>query len=311
MNLKAPLTVSVEVTSYCNLNCMYCYAHPISGGHMPKDTFFNLTNKLLDWGVLRIHLSGGEPFMHPDIFEILKYFNKRQIDPALATNGVGFSEDMIKKYSQIFQNDSLRRIQVSLDSHIEKIHNLVRGHFKETMRSINLLIKNKIDITIGTVVHKQNLSYVKKMIKHFYPDIKSYHFMNVMPCRRVLDNADFLMVPDIQLDDFYGQLHSEIKKEYPDVILNSPFLEFNCIEADESIECDRCLAGFTRMAITPDLKVLPCPISRSVIMGDLKADNLASIWNSVKSKEIRLNNVPPCSPNFYSPVTQKQLIAFS
>ncbi|MBU4502157.1 MAG: radical SAM protein, partial [Nanoarchaeota archaeon] len=280
MDLKSPLVVSLEITSSCNLNCLYCYADPICGGHMHKLVFFDLIDSLLKQGVFKIHLSGGEPFLHPDIFEILKFSDDRQIDPALSTNGVVLNKQMIEKYSQVFTNAALRRIQISLDSHIEKIHNLTRGFFKEIMHNIELLIENKIDITIGIVVHKQNLPNISDMINYFYPDIKSYHLMNVMPCKRVIDNADFLVVSRKELDSFYRQLHLEVKNKYPGIILNSPFSEFDCIEAEESIECERCFAGYTRIAITPDLKVLPCPISRNVIMGDLNCNNLTDIWKS-------------------------------
>ena len=88
VGIKAPLTVSFQITGKCNLNCLYCYAWPHTNKIVPKEKVLTIIEQLIDYEVFEIIFEGGEPFMHPDFIDILKTcadWGLEQI--GIATNG--------------------------------------------------------------------------------------------------------------------------------------------------------------------------------------------------------------------------------
>jgi len=82
-----PVHVTIELTDKCNLHCEYCYREsgPERGFYLkhPKEVLFKLHSD----GIKIVELSGGEPLLHPDFFEILKTATGLFEHISLLTNG--------------------------------------------------------------------------------------------------------------------------------------------------------------------------------------------------------------------------------
>ena len=86
--LRAPFTVCLWVTDFCNLSCKYCYAKPFSGNIMESHRLLNLIDELVEIGVFDITLAGGEPLLHPEIYNIIEKCTGGGVRTGLLTNGV-------------------------------------------------------------------------------------------------------------------------------------------------------------------------------------------------------------------------------
>jgi radical SAM protein with 4Fe4S-binding SPASM domain len=93
-HLVGPLAVHLEVVAACNLTCVHCFAgtlprhqHPLSVAEMD-----HLFGELAALGSFRLGLTGGEPLLRKDLFEILDAATERGLHPCLTTNALLLTE---------------------------------------------------------------------------------------------------------------------------------------------------------------------------------------------------------------------------
>ena len=175
--LYQPRNVHFDITSRCNSNCIYCISSDLMKNQKElsiKDIVGTI-KQLNDLGMWILTLSGGEPLLRDDIFDILDYTKKQGILVNILTNGLVIDDSISKKLEKY---KLLTKIQVSLDSynpeHHEK-HRGVKGCFKETMQGINSLLKYDINPIISCVVTKINVGDIEKTID----------FLNTIGIKRV------------------------------------------------------------------------------------------------------------------------------
>lgn len=92
--LSAPMDVHLAVTTRCNLQCEGCYtrveerACKQADRDMPLDEARRIIDLLAAMNVFTVALGGGEPLLHPHVFEIARYARDRAIVPNMTTNGL-------------------------------------------------------------------------------------------------------------------------------------------------------------------------------------------------------------------------------
>jgi len=81
--------VAWETTRNCNLSCVHCRAAATSGpytGELDTSASLRLLDQIADTGDPIIILTGGEPLLRPDIFEIAAYGTKKGLRMVMAPN---------------------------------------------------------------------------------------------------------------------------------------------------------------------------------------------------------------------------------
>ena len=126
VKVKHPIeSAHIDITNRCNLSCLHCVND--SGECYPDelttDEIFSLIDTLSRMGVHIMTFSGGEPLMHPDFFEIVKYARKAPMTVHVFTNGTLITEDITKTLKKA----GVSRFYVSVDSITEHIHDKFRG----------------------------------------------------------------------------------------------------------------------------------------------------------------------------------------
>lgn len=173
---KIPLSISeskpnlkevyLEVTNKCNLRCIHCYNS--SGQSLPNELNIHKIKNIVDTsyklGAKSIILSGGDPLLRDECFEILKYAISQNLKVTLITNGTNINDNVAQSLSNLGVN-----VQISLDGASAKTHDKIRGKgaFEASMSGIKHLISyNMIDrLSISMVLMKQNIEDVPKMIQ--------------------------------------------------------------------------------------------------------------------------------------------------
>jgi len=121
-----PVAMTFAVTYKCQCNCVHCSA----GKHF-KENVRELTTKeakkLIDdslaLGISIIALTGGEPLLRKDIFELISHVDKRKAVPILFTNGQFLTDENVEKLAEA----ELYSLFVSIDSPIAEEHDDLRG----------------------------------------------------------------------------------------------------------------------------------------------------------------------------------------
>ena len=88
-----PTTASIEVTAQCNARCEYCYVKDGSFTELSTGRLCAAIDKLSKSGVFHLHLTGGEPFLRPDILTIFSFAIEHGIfHCTLFSNGILLTE---------------------------------------------------------------------------------------------------------------------------------------------------------------------------------------------------------------------------
>ena len=157
-----------EVTQQCNCNCLYCYnvwkeneAYP--KGELSLDAIKILFKKLLDEIKPNfITLSGGEPLLHPDIFNIVNFLHKLGNRVGIATNGTLLNKD---KVSELIKG-GVKYFEISLNSTNPKTYSQLSGnnHLERVRQAILFVKKFKIPLTVSFTITKLNYTDIADVI---------------------------------------------------------------------------------------------------------------------------------------------------
>jgi radical SAM protein with 4Fe4S-binding SPASM domain len=169
--VASPLDVHLELTRRCNGSCQHCFANSIpSESEASEMTFSELESiirQLADLGGTYVRLTGGEPTIRDDFFDIVDVINEEGLDIGLNTNGM-FDE---KTLDGVLSRD-IKEIRVSLDGP-EEINNQIRtpGSYRRVLRTFeniagyNRTADDPADVTMNVVLMRSNQDYIEEMIE--------------------------------------------------------------------------------------------------------------------------------------------------
>ena len=157
-----------EVTPRCNNNCLYCYNVWKENKKYPRGELRLASIKILFKKILTeikptfIVLSGGEPLLHPDIFEIVQFFNRLGSKVGLATNGTLLDEEKVLRLTK----DGVKYFEISLDATYPKTYFQLSGNNQlEKVRQAILSVKKfRIPLTISFTITKSNHTDIADVI---------------------------------------------------------------------------------------------------------------------------------------------------
>lgn len=302
--LRAPFTVCMWLTDFCNLDCAYCYAKPFSGGYMDPERVISLIDEFGDMGVFDMTLAGGEPTLHPKWLEIVKRSVSRGVRVGLLTNGLTLTDRLISE----LEGATTKRnfvVQVSLDSPDPATNDAARGLGARVVQSIERLQKSSLEVQLATVIHRKNYETAHLVIDRFYPDIKRFHFLNLQRTASALKTPD-LLLDEQQTLEFWLRLQRHSQRFPPDLFLPSLRIQMRTlgqVEVDPeaslhgtaSWECNSCSAGWTHVNVTSKFDVLGCDIAKDfTFMGNCLDHSFEAVWHSQAAENVRNAPHPAC-----------------
>ena len=94
---ELPLEIAIEITSRCSLNCIFCERKK-STENIPLESVKNLLDQIKELNIRKARFTGGEPFLHPQLAEIIRYAKDKGFSVGLNTNAtVSFNDNMLKR----------------------------------------------------------------------------------------------------------------------------------------------------------------------------------------------------------------------
>src|SRR5262245_23798931 len=107
-----PLLVQIIPIRRCNIDCGYCNEYDKVSAPVPTETLRRRIDKLADLGTSVVAFSGGEPMLHPDLDELIRYIRQRRMMAGLITNGYF----LVPKRIQALNEAGLDFLQISIDN---------------------------------------------------------------------------------------------------------------------------------------------------------------------------------------------------
>jgi len=150
--------VAWETTRNCNLSCIHCRASATMGpytGELDTQESLRLLDQIARAGNPIVILTGGEPLLRPDIFEIAEYGTAKGLRMVMAPNGTLITGETAKRMATA----GIKRISISLDGVSKENHDAFRGvegAFEGAMKGIRHAKDAGIEFQINTTITKQN-----------------------------------------------------------------------------------------------------------------------------------------------------------
>jgi MoaA/NifB/PqqE/SkfB family radical SAM enzyme len=141
-----PELVILDLLHRCNLSCNICEIRKDKpAGEFSLEEVKDIINQACSWPAKDFALSGGEPLLRDDIFEILDFVMKNKYHIGILSNGVLLSDDYIERLLPYLAGGYLS-LSISLDSLTPAIHDDirgVRGSFEKTSAAFKTLARLK------------------------------------------------------------------------------------------------------------------------------------------------------------------------
>lgn len=267
-----PVSVSVELTNNCNLNCPNCSSG--SGlmtrkrGYMDIGLYRKTIKELSPW-LYNVNLYfQGEPMLHPQFFSFFGDWMK--FDTVVSTNGHFLSEENSEKIVKT----GLKKLIVSLDGIDQKTYSAYR--INGSMKSVIDGLRN---VTHARQIHNSSITIeiqflVNRFNEHQIPMVrqlaKSVSASLSLKSMQITDKED--MATWLPSDRRFRRY--KVKGEGYVI---------------KSILPDRCARLWFNPVITWDGKVVPCCFDKDAeyVLGDLKIDSFREIWNGPKYRMFR------------------------
>lgn len=285
--LSAPLDVQIELTEKCNQKCFHCYnywrySEEIGKNELDTKGFLLIIDKLIKVGINSVTLTGGEPFLRPNLlFSILEYCNKNNIKASINSNAALIKNDDAEKIGGL----GITHMLVSLLG-MEKTHNIITNSdtFKKACRGIIALVSNKIKVSVNMAVSKLNfreLNDVSKIAKDLGAD--TFCATPVIPSHQ--SHKNFLLSGE-ECKQMLRTLLAikdrlKINIDTLEPIARCLFNEEEEYEFVNFFNNRICSAAVTTCVISSKGTVRPC-IHADMEFGNLLYENFFDIWEKMK-----------------------------
>lgn len=284
--------VQLHLTERCNLHCTHCYQSGHKTAELCREEITAVITEISDmlraWSssyqlefAPSLNITGGEPLLRPDLFEILEDLQQREFAVYLLTNGTLINEAKARKLAAL----GVKGVQVSIEGPAE-IHDSIRGRgsFSASTRGISHLVSAGLEVTLAATLSKINAGKFQELIAISSAlGVQKLGFSRLVPSGRGAELAAQLLEPE-QARELYQSIFNldagKLKIVTGDPVA-SQMQARSGSEDNGPISIGGCAAGTSGLTILPDGTVVPCR-RLPIPLGNIRRDSLREIWAESK-----------------------------
>lgn len=290
LSLKAPLSVTWEVTGRCNLKCVHCLSAAVADcdHELTSTEARKLIDELAQLEVFYLNMGGGEPFIREDILEILLYTMEKNIPVQISTNGTLIDReraDALEKIKDL-------RIQVSLDGTSETINDRIRGRgsYQKALAAMGLLAARNIALSLNFVVMRDNFHQLDEAYAFAQKHGATFRVSRLRPSGMARAKYIKMHLQPQENKELYHWLQG-----HPDVSTGDSFFFLSALGKQLS-GINTCGAARMTCSIAPNGDLFPCAfLMDGEKAGNIRDSSLASLWREAPLfKRYRKREVEEC-----------------
>ncbi|MFO8087779.1 MAG: radical SAM/SPASM domain-containing protein [Bacteroidales bacterium] len=265
-----PSFFSVEPNNTCNLACPEC---PVGSktlkrkkGYISKSVYQKIINSLSQKAIYLTLYFQGEPFLHPEIYDMINYASQKKLYVATSTNAHSINEENARKIIQ----SGLDRLIISLDGTDQETYSAYRkgGDITMVISGIQQIVKAKKEL-------KSQKPIVE--IQFLVLGTNEHQIKQIKQLSREL-KADQLSLKSAQVSDY--------QNGNPFIPKNPVYSRYRKVSSGEyalkTSGANRCHRMWSGCVFTYNGDVVPCCFDKDAehIMGNIVDQDFASIWRS-------------------------------
>ncbi len=284
--------ISWNLTQRCNLKCEHCYIEggplqkKVVAGEMSTEECLRVIDELVEVNPnALLIMTGGEPLLRPDIFQLAAYANQKGLWCVMGTNGVLVTELLADRMIEV----GIKGVSLSLDAMSPEVHDRfrrVKGAWQNTKNGSQILKKKGLPFIIQTTIGTHNLSEITDIARlafqlgaHVFnlfflvPTGRGTYISDITPAEYEAAMAELISLQK----EFDGRMliNAKCAPHYQRVLYEkepgSKFLKTFAAGAGG------CPAGTHYLGIRPDGNVTPCPYL-PLYGGNLRQTSFKEIW---------------------------------
>jgi heme b synthase len=189
----APRLVAWEVTRRCNLNCVHCRASAERGpypGELEGPKSLEIIDQIAGLGKSVVILTGGEPLLREDIFDLARYGTERGLRMVMATNGTLLTPVIAER----IRSSGIQRVSISLDGANAEEHDKfrqVQGAYQASLKGIEILKEAGVEFQVNTTITKHNYRRCREILDSvMHLGAVAHHLFLLVPTGRAREMAD-------------------------------------------------------------------------------------------------------------------------
>lgn len=267
----------LHVTQRCNLNCVGCYSFDESRNALPDASFDQMERTVIELaaaGCESLFVSGGEPFLRPDLPDLIRSAKEAGIPKiVLVTNGTCVSEGVLSRMAPFVDV-----IAVSFDGYDSAASSYIRGEqrFDELICAVRLVQQMGISAHITPTIHSKNVGDLRRyaeLAKSLGATV-NYSLLSCEYGDEILDS----LIPSEKELAMLGVSSCEVGNAF----------SFSGAPIGINLKTsNNCGAGMEKISIGADGSVYPCHMLHRLewVLGNVFEEPLADIVKRTRMRE--------------------------
>ncbi len=276
-----PSLISWNLTRRCNLRCPHCY---MDGGaaearELTTGECLNLIDEMTALGTEMLILTGGEPLLRRDIYQIARTASDAGMWVVMGTNGVLVNDHVADKMIEC----GVKGVGISIDSTDPEKHNNFRGGpnaWEHSVRALEICKSKGLEVLVQTTIMDFNRDEIPDLIA-FARDKGAWSFNLYF----LVQTGRGQQLNDLSATETDATLRDLVARQNdfrPMLVRSKCAPQFKQIAYEMGLgglESGGCMAGTQYCRITPGGDVTPCPYM-TVVAGNVLEQSFSQIWRT-------------------------------
>lgn len=260
--------ISIEILQRCPNRCIYCSSHsnPQATHIISFETIKGIIDDAKALGCKTVCLSGGEPFLHPQILEIISYIAQQHLDCYVYTSGI-YMKDGVYSSLPFGYIESVRgmvdKIIFNVEADTPALYNQIMGTdvdgFNLMKKSIEDCVASGLNVEAHVVPMRININHLKAIFNMCYQlGVSKVSVLRLVLQGRALENLSLVKLTNkenLEVSKLIRTLHDTNSGK---VRIGLPYSDSNCRIY--------CKAATDKINIRYDGNVYPCEVFKDDIL---------------------------------------------
>ena len=272
--------ISIEILQRCPNRCIYCSSHsnPQATHIIPFEIIKNVIDDAKSLGCKTVCLSGGEPFLHPQILDIISYIAKQQLICYVYTSGIYMKDEV---YSSL-PNEYIEAIRGMVDKVIfnveadsSALYDQIMGTdvdgFDMMKKSINDCVSSGLVVETHVVPMQVNFKHLKSIFEMCYQlGVSKVSILRLVLQGRALVNLSLVKLTGEDSREV-TKLIKALKEAYKGKVrIGLPYSDSNCRIY--------CKAASDKINVRYDGNVYPCEVFKDDLLNAKLGCEPDNVW---------------------------------